>query len=50
MIKKFIAKAALIWKLWLANITFNSSYPKMEESINKTSKSEYIIKHTLFSK
>lgn len=47
MIKNIVVKAILIWKLWIARITFDSSYHKMEKDINKTSKSEYIIKHTL---
>lgn len=47
MIKNIVAKAALIWKLWAARVTFDSAYHKMEKTINKTSKSEYIINHTL---
>lgn len=47
MIKNIVAKVILIWKLWIARITFDSSYHKMEKAISKTSKSEYIINHTL---
>lgn len=47
MIKKFLAKMVLLLKLSRISKSFDLSYSKMESTIHKNSKSEYIIKHTL---